>query len=485
MRFAVLGVRRCLLNFVGFGENRRYSQRGLRFIAMIKTRFLWRRSQTLLLAAVILLGGWLHAGTPILIDLAPITFIETKEINLLGPSSKGPSQPVVLPKEVSASEYSLEYARRLLIPGIAGSVTTGDFDGDGNVDIFAITPDGANHLLHNTANGRFEDVTGKSKLSGYRDGVSATFADYNHSGRLSLFVAGLGGVKVFRNDGHAFKDETQKAGLMTNQSELCTRVVFFDADGDGFLDIVVSVYVDLNVRPTKERFVFPNNFAGAPSRFYRNNGNGTFTDVTILSGLDANPGRTRSGVSADFDGDGRQDILLLRDEKPPILYLNRGAWKFEDFTWNADEQLSRNAFFEAQVADFNRDGKPDLALWSTMASRALLNQGAARFELVAPSWAFASYPAPFGFHGTVADLDDDDSPDLLVLDSKGAWRALLSPNGQLQESQVVMLSRTGESLIAFRALVAARLGPRDRLSLLGLQPNGTLLILKRKTTDHD
>src|SRR5262245_21590494 len=230
---------------------------------------------------------------------------------------------------MTAAQYSLDFARRTLVPSLGGSIAVGDFDGDGRPDIFVVRPGGTNRLLRNTGKGRFADVTAEAKLSASGDGVSATFADYDRSGHPSLFIAGLGGVRVFRNNGNgAFAETTQKTGIQLKSSELYTRATLFDIDNDGFLDLVVTGYTDFNAPPAKPEFVFPNDFRGVASHLYKNNRDGTFSEVTAASGLDSNPGRARSVTFADFDEDGKQDLLIFRDDKPPIFYLNLGEWQF-------------------------------------------------------------------------------------------------------------------------------------------------------------
>src|SRR5437867_785916 len=163
------------------------------------------------------------------------------------------------------------------------SVAVGDYDGDGHPDLYVVVPAATNHLFHNHGNGTFTDATEKAGVAGRGGSVAAAFADYDNSGHPSLFVAGLNGITLYRNKGGGtFVDETEKAGLRGKPGELDTRAVLFDADDDGFLDLVVTAYTDLN-SPRKASPAFPDDFSGASSRFYRNNGDGTFTDLTASS----------------------------------------------------------------------------------------------------------------------------------------------------------------------------------------------------------
>jgi len=148
------------------------------------------------------------------------------------------------------------------------------------------------------------------------------------------------------------------------------------------------------------------------------------------------------------------------------------------------------AFFDAQVADFNHDGKRDLALWSTIAYKVLLNGGNARFEDIENMPLIRPPAAPFGFHGTVADVDGDGFDDLLVADNEGGWHLMVNRSGHFAEVPVTLSSeRTragGEGLMgadsfkAFSAVVPARLGDGGGLALLALEADGQVAVFERK-----
>src|SRR5439155_17861916 len=164
---------------------------------------------------------------------------------------------------------------------------------------------------------------------------------------------------------------------------------------------------------TKSTVHFPNDFTGLPSRFYRNSGDGAFTDLTASSGLASAKGRMRGAVFADFNNDGYADLLFVRDDGPPLLYLNQGEDKFVDATADAGRALSESAAINAQVADFNHDGNFDVVLWSPSGCQVLLNRGGAKFE------ASTTLLTPSKSRGTVADLDGDGFDDLVAVDDNG------------------------------------------------------------------
>ncbi|MGA8763610.1 MAG: VCBS repeat-containing protein, partial [Candidatus Sulfotelmatobacter sp.] len=161
-----------------------------------------------------------------------ITFVEvTSKLGialpaLVHPSESGDHRPI------TTGELSLDYVRQHLIPSMGGSIAAGDVDGDGHRSLYVVVPGGGNHLLREGASGTFADVTAKAKVGGSGSDLGAAFGDFDHSGRLSLFVAGLGGVRLYRNEGGGlFSDVTEKAGLKGKSCELAASVLLFDADG--------------------------------------------------------------------------------------------------------------------------------------------------------------------------------------------------------------------------------------------------------------
>ena len=422
-----------------------------------------------------------------------LIFVETEQFHLILPAGRGRVVGTQsLPKEIPGCEYAA-YARRTLVPTMGGSIAAGDFDGDGRLDLYVVSPGRSNTLFRNNGDGTFRDVTARAKVSGPRDSLTATFSDYDRSGHLSLFVTGATGIVLYHNNGSGtFSDVTLAAGLPTKTGEVYTRAVLADIDNDGLPDLLVTTYTDLDSPPAKPTPAFPNDFPGAVSRLYRNNGNGTFTEVTSIAGLAANPGRARNGVFADFNSDGRPDLLILRDDKPPALYLNRGGCKFEDATWDAGEDLSRHAFFDAAVADLNRDGKPDLALWSTMSFQVLLNSGNAVFEQAESIPLLPPLASAFGFHGMIADLDGNGLADLVTLDNDGRWHFFANQAGRFQEGSFVLSfrsesrddpSRVKRALPRFSSVTPVHLESGGGISLLALQPNGRITALSRRVSD--
>lgn len=272
-------------------------------------------------------------------------------------------------------------ARSGLEGGYWGSaVAAGDYDNDGFVDLFVTTVLAGNHLYHNNGDGSFTDVTAKAGVAGRKGAsASAAFFDYDRDGRLDLFVTNYvqfdrayidrvspyclwKGLRVFcgpngvpgdtnilyhNNGDGTFTDVTQAAGV-ANPELKSLGVVTVDLDDDGWPDIYVASDSTINA-------------------LYRNRGDGTFEDVSLLSGAGySQDGRAQSGMgvdAGDYDGDGRFDLFVTNfQDDDNTLYHNDGKLSFTDLTYPA--KLGRVSFnklgWGAGFQDFDNDGHLDL-----------------------------------------------------------------------------------------------------------------------------
>jgi hypothetical protein len=409
--------------------------------------------------------------------LERVTFAEiTDRLGLTLPPQQSP--PAGSQSPIKAADYSLDYARRNLLPLFGPSLAFGDYSNDGHTDIYMVNPGGANHLLRNNGDGTFTDVTDKAGVAGTGAAVSATFADYNNSGKPSLFVAGLDGVRLYRNVGDGvFQDETEKAGLHPLPGELDTQAVLFDADVDGFLDLVVTAYTNLNDPPKKDTFLFPSDFTGATTHFYRNNGDGTFTEITPSTGLESAKGRMRGAVFADFDNDGYTDLCLFRDDAPPLLYANLGEDKFVNRTTEAGAAFDTWVAYAVQAADFNHDGRFDLALWGPKGYQVLMNRGDWKFSPLAPLPPMSAPKGFFGFRGAIVDVNGDSYADLLARDAGGRWRLLVNHSGKFREGSIGIPASSATGVVS---LSPTWLSDPGKLDLVGLAPDGRLLAYEKE-----
>ena len=444
-------------------------------------------SGILLLAGIVLIAPpcWPQKTPKKFPDSITLADVTTRMHLTVPPLSQPPSAEAFL-KPINSGEYSLDFARRVLIPAIGGSVVAADVDGSGYPDLYVIVPGGSNHYFRNLKNGTFVEATSKAGLAGTGSDLSATFGDYDHSGHVSFFVAGLGGVTVYHSNGDGtFTNVTEKTGIKIEPGELATSALLFDAEGNGNLDLLVTIYTDLGKPPAKPSFIFPNDFASATSRLYHNQGDGTFREITAAAGLEENPGRTHKALAADFGHSGHTDLLLLRDNKPPVLFKNKGQGVFEDRTWQAGGENWKYAYVDGQLSDFDHDGKLDLALWSTIGNEVLMNQGDGKFEQAKTFPIVFAANRAFGFHGATADLTGDGYDDLLMVDNNGGWHFIANRRGEFALGDVKLPAATTKNrtesgkpvLSPLSSLTPIRVDTSEKVTLIGVQTDGRVIAL--------
>ena len=324
-----------------------------------------------------------------------------------------------------------------------------DYDNDGWMDIFVLsgvrlsgTPaHTSNRLYKNNRDGTFTDVTEKAGLlaSGWAMGVCV--GDYNNDGYEDLFCTYYGQNKLYRNNGNGtFTDVTQQAGLVlpADPPVWGAGCTFVDYDRDGNLDLFLSTYIqyDLKTAPTPAHDVNCNwkgnpvncgprgltpGFPGAHV-LYRNNGNGTFTDVTRQAKIDGPPrGYGMTVVAADFDEDGWQDIYVACDSTPSLLYMNNHDGTFREEGLFRGVALSDDGAEQAGmgvgVADFNLNGHLDIfkTNFSDDTSNLYRNDGRANFQDVTLLSRIGEESRYTSWGTGIVDLDNDGYPDIFVV----------------------------------------------------------------------
>ena len=288
-----------------------------------------------------------------------------------------------------------------------------------------------NYLYRNNGDGTFTDVTEKAGVGGFRWGAGCAAADFNNDGFTDLLVTNLGECFLFRNNGDGTFTDVAKAAGVTGGFNWHTGATFGDYDGDGYLDLYVSGYLDLAqmFQPQKqcpwrgmEVFCGPGGLKGAPDRLYHNNGDGTFSDVTRLAGVDDRD--LLYGFTAtfeDFDNDGRPDLFVANDRGRNYLYHNLGNGKFEEVgeTWGLAYPIEGRAQANMGVAigDYDHNGAMDLFVTTFSQDHFTLfhNTGSRLFVDVSGETGLASVTRPFLGWGTFfADLDNDGWLDLFT-----------------------------------------------------------------------
>lgn len=327
-----------------------------------------------------------------------------------------------------------ETVKKPLPATMPGGIAVFDYDGDGKLDLFF--PNGGslsggkkapNRLFRNLGNMKFEDVTDRAGLGGkdYDFGVAA--GDYDNDGRLDLLVCGLHGIRLYRNqpDG-SFADVTEQSKL-NNLGRWSVGAAWFDMDNDGDLDLFVVNYVRWD--PATEReclvdgkpdFCHPRYYDAQPNALFRNNGDGTFTDVSAETGIAKHYGKGMGAVIADYDGDGFMDIFVANDNHPNFLFHNIGGKKFEEVAFESGVAYSQSAnaisSMGADFKDVDNDGRPDI--WHTAVENESFplyrNRGGGEFiEVTNPSQLFKTR-AMSGWSNGIFDFDNDGWKDLFV-----------------------------------------------------------------------
>ncbi len=249
---------------------------------------------------------------------------------------------------------------KLLPETMGGGCAFFDYDNDGDQDLlfvnsvsWADSPAGQRAtmaLYANDGTGRFEDVTDQAGLGVGFYGMGVAVGDYDNDGDADLYITAVGPNRLFRNDGGVFTDVTLHSGTAGDPDRWSTSTGFFDYDNDGDLDLFVCNYVqwsaeidfavDFRIDGIGRAYGAPTNFAGTFCTLFRNDGDGTFTDVSAASGIEVtNPvsgvpaGKALAVVFVDVDRDGWIDILVANDTVANFLFRNTAGpdgRRFED-----------------------------------------------------------------------------------------------------------------------------------------------------------
>ncbi|MGE3819268.1 MAG: FG-GAP-like repeat-containing protein [Isosphaeraceae bacterium] len=321
---------------------------------------------------------------------------------------------------------------------MGGGVGLIDADGDGRLDVYFVngcalpvdpkSPPAPNRLFRNQGDGTFTDVTDAAGVGGVGYGMGCAVADYDADGDADLFVTGLGSTVLYRNDGDGtFTDVTDAAGVRSDR--WTTAAGFADLDGDGDLDLVVVTYVDANpndVRDCRDAdgqriHCPPGKFPAWADHLFRNDGDGTFTDVAREAGLDAPDGRGLGLAIADLDDDGKLDLYVANDASPDFLYRNLGGLRFEEVGASSGASSNGDGLSTASMGvvaeDLDDDGRLDLfhTNFRNEANTLLRNLGAGQFVDATAAAGLDAPSRPFtGFGAAAFDADADGRIDLFV-----------------------------------------------------------------------
>jgi hypothetical protein len=374
------------------------------------------------------------------------------------PAPKGPPSPVTgtplgvqfvdVAKQAGLNVETIfggEHRNKYLLETTGCGAAFFDYDHDDWLDIFLVNgwrlegfPKGKEpfcHLFKNNRDGTFTDVTigsGLEHKSGW--GQACCVGDYNNDGWNDLFVTYYGQNALYRNNGNGtFTDVTKEAGLLQDRLRWNSGCSFLDYDKDGHLDLFVGNYIDLDLKttPTPEEAnctykgiivaCGPPGLDGGKNILYRNNGDGTFEDVSKKAGMWGVLGTyALSCAACDLDGDGWPDIYVANDSTSATFYVNQKDGTFKDQAIEAGVAYSPDGKPQAgmgvSIGDYNRDGMPDIVKtnFAGDTDSLYLNLGDGSFDDRTYQAGLGVNTRLLGWGVSFIDIDNDGWLDILI-----------------------------------------------------------------------
>ncbi|MGO9402544.1 MAG: CRTAC1 family protein [Terriglobales bacterium] len=344
-----------------------------------------------------------------------------------------------LRNSVSPQHYTFET--------MLGGVAVFDYNNDGLLDIFFTNgaaipsleksdPSYANRLFRNNGDGTFTDVTEKAGLQGIGYSMGVAAGDYDNDGFVDLYVTGVNRNQLFHNNGDGtFTDVTEKAGVSGVIPKLgkawSVAAGWFDYNNDGLLDLFVLNYLNYNIKTAASCvqqglpvYCSPLDFMGMPNILYRNNGDGTFTDVSEQSHISQYVGKGMGLAFADYDNDGFTDIFVSNDTFENYLLHNNGDGTFTNVALLAG--VAYNTFGKviagmgADFRDIDNDGRPDIFETAMFGEGFPLfkNLGDGQFQDVTAAAGLSALTSRSTAWGVgIFDFDNDGNKDLFTANS--------------------------------------------------------------------
>lgn len=333
-----------------------------------------------------------------------------------------------------------------------------DYDQDGLLDLYFVQSGATDAykpahplrsaLYHNNGDGTFTDVTSKAHVDGeghYGQGVAV--GDFNNDGFPDLYVTGYGRAILYRNNGDSTYTDVSTGAGVADEGNWSTSAGWFDYDKDGWLDLVVTNYIDWSPKnnlwcgehkPGYRSYCNPNNYRGQKTKLYHNNHDGTFTDVSDKSGVGKPESKGMSMVLADLNNDGWPDIAVANDTWPNFLFENNHDGTFSDVSLISGMAASEDGRYEAgmgiDAADVDGDGNLDIYITHLdfELNRLYHNNGDGSFSDATYSSGIGNKAILLsGVAAKFMDYDNDGWPDILqangaMLDNVQLYHSLVS-----------------------------------------------------------
>ena len=348
-----------------------------------------------------------------------------------------------------------------------------DYDTDGWIDILlvdggsvtdpAVARQARHRMLRNRGTGKFEDVTTQSGIKHHDYGMGACAGDFDNDGWIDLYITAFGPNTLYKNAGNGtFTDVTRSARV--GSPLWSTSCAFADLDKDGDLDLFVTNYVAAdgkqnpfcgNARLKTRFYCHPLNFDPLPNIVYRNDGNGTFSDVSVESGIGALRGNGLGVVIGDYDDDGWPEVFVANDSVPNFLFHRTGTWRYEDIALRAGVAVASDgrarAGMGADAADYDGDGHLDLVITNLDFEMHSLYRGLGRqlFAYATPESGIGPATLPYvGFGVAFLDFDNDAQLDLAVANGHIFDNAPLFRAGATYAQRNLLFRNTGSRRFA-------------------------------------
>jgi hypothetical protein len=360
--------------------------------------------------------------------------------------------------------------RRYIVEPMSAGLATFDYDNDGWIDIYFLNgkplkgsrrrKQPRNALYRNLGGFRFEDVTEQAGVADMGFGLGVTAGDYNNDGHPDLYLNNYGPNVLYKNNGDGtFADVTEQAGV-GNGDLVGAGTCFLDIDNDGDLDLYAANYLEFDYAEHVQRTIdgipsypSPRDFLPVPDSLFRNNGDGTFTDISRSSGVASVAGTGMGMVCADADNDGDTDVFVLNDVAENFYFENDGNGGFEEvgllvgLAYNV--YGDQNASMGVDCGDYNSDGWLDFFMTSYQGEMPVLyrNVGNGRFEDTTQTAQAGSSAHPHVNWGTgLIDFDNDGDLDIFVANGHTEDNAEMLDAGSFYRAPNQLLLNTGDGL---------------------------------------
>ena len=370
-----------------------------------------------------------------------------KSANTLPAASPIQFENVIAPSKIKFTLKNSVSPQRYTFETMTGGVALFDYNNDGLLDIFVTNgaaipslekndPSYYNRLFRNNGDGTFTDVTEKAGLEGVGYSMGVAAGDYDNDGFVDLYVTGVNRNQLFHNNGDGtFTDVTEKAGVGGIVPKLgkawSVAAGWFDYNNDGRLDLFVVNYLNYNLKTATHcvqqglpAYCSPVDFLGMPNILYRNNGDGTFTDVSEPSHISQYVGKGMGVAFADYDNDGLTDIFVSNDTFENYLLHNNGDGTFSNVAMLAGVAYNGygNAIagMGADFRDIDNDGRPDIFETAMFREGFPLyrNLGQGQFQDVSSTAGLSVLTSRSTAWGVgIFDFDNDGNKDLFTANS--------------------------------------------------------------------